>query len=229
VITGLELERLLSASGPTGGHVKRPSDHVAPRRIAFIQCVGSRDLRNHAYCSAVCCMHATKEAILAREHDPDVQSTIFYMDLRATGKTFQDYVARARQEYGVRYVRARPARVEDSGSGDLRVTYEDTVDREKREEVFDLLVLCQAMIPSGGSTEMARKLGVELDEHRFIRCPDPLTAPVDTTVPGVLAVGYATGPKDIPDSVVGASAAAARVAELLRPISIAHRRQREGE
>jgi heterodisulfide reductase subunit A-like polyferredoxin len=225
VITGLELERLLSASGPTGGHVKRPSDHVAPQRIAFIQCVGSRDLRNHAYCSAVCCMHATKEAILAREHDPEVESTIFYMDLRATGKTFQDYVARAKKEYGVRYVRARPAHVEEeSGSGDLRVTYEDTVSREKREEIFDLLVLCQAMIPSGGSTELARRIGFELDEHQFIHCPDPLTAPVDTTVPGVLAVGYATGPKDIPDSVVGASAAAARVAELLRPIAF----QREG-
>jgi len=217
VVTGLEFERLLSASGPTGGHVRRPSDGRPPRRIAFIQCVGSRDVRNHKYCSAVCCMHATKEAILAREHDPEAASTIFYMDLRAAGKTFQDYVARARSEYAVTYVRARPARVEEEGgNGDVAVVYEDTMDRRRRREVFDLVVLCQAMIPSGGSADLARLLGVELDEHGFIHIPEPLTDPVGTTRPGLVAIGYAAGPQDIPDSVVGASAAAGRVAELLR-------------
>jgi len=217
VVTGLEFERLLSASGPTGGHVVRPSDGRAPRRIAFIQCVGSRDVRNHAYCSAVCCMHATKEAILAREHDAAVESTIFYMDLRAAGKTFQTYVGRAREEYAVSYIRARPARVEEvEGSRDVKVVYEDTKTQKRREEAFELVVLCQAMIPSAGAKGLARMLGVELDEHGFVRVPDPLTAPVDTSIPGILAVGYAAGPHDIPESVVQASAAAGRAAELLR-------------
>jgi len=216
VVTGLEFERLLSASGPTGGHVERPSDGRAPQRIAFIQCVGSRDLRNRAYCSAVCCMHATKEAILAHEHDPKVASTVFYTDLRAAGKTFQEYVARARQEYDVNYVRARPAQLaQDEQTGDVKVVYEDTVNRERREEPFDLVVLCQALIPSGGVDELARVLGVEVDQHGFIQIPDPLLAPVDTSVPGVLVAGYAGGPQDIPDSVVQASAAAGRAAELL--------------
>jgi len=224
VVTGLEFERLLSASGPTGGHVERPSDGRAPRRIAFIQCVGSRDLRNRAYCSAVCCMHATKEAILAHEHDPEVQSTVFYMDLRAAGKTFQEYVARARTEYEVTYVRARPALLEeDEPSGDVRVVYEDTTTRERRAEPFELVVLCQALIPSASASELAGVLGVEVDEHGFVRIPDPLRAPVDTTVPGVLVAGYAGGPQDIPDSVVQASAAAGRAAELL-----AARRARHG-
>jgi heterodisulfide reductase subunit A-like polyferredoxin len=216
VLTGLEFERLLSASGPTGGHVRRPSDGKPPKRIAFIQCVGSRDLRNHSYCSAVCCMHATKEAILAHEHDPDVRSTIFYMDLRAAGKTFQDYIARAREEYSVSYVRARPARVEVAGSnGDIKVIYEDTMINESVSATFDLVILCQALVPSG-SGEIAEKLGVKLDEHGFIHNPDPLGAPVDTTVPGIFAAGYASGPQDIPDSVVQATAAAGRAAEVLR-------------
>jgi len=216
VVTGLEFERLLSASGPTGGHVERPSDGRAPQRIAFIQCVGSRDLRNRAYCSAVCCMHATKEAILAHEHDAEVASTVFFMDLRAAGKTFQEYVARAREEYAVTYVRARPAQlVEDEQTGDVVVVYEDTTTRERREDPFDMVVLCQALIPSDGVNELAGVLGVEIDEHGFIRIPDPLLAPVDTTVPGVLVAGYAGGPQDIPDSVVQASAAAGRAAELL--------------
>ncbi len=217
VVTGLEFERLLSASGPCGGHVRRPSDGRSPKKIAFIQCVGSRDLRNHEYCSAVCCMHATKEAILANEHERDVRSTIFYMDLRAAGKNFQTYVARAKDQYSVSYVRARPGFVEEvEGTGDVRVVYEDTELRKKTDEVFDLVVLCQAMIPSEGSTQLAETLGIELDEHGFISTPSPLAAPVDTTRPGLLAIGYAASPQDIPDSVVQASAAAGRVAELLR-------------
>jgi NADPH-dependent glutamate synthase beta subunit-like oxidoreductase len=216
VVSGLEFERLLSASGPTSGHVQRPSDSKAPKKIAFIQCVGSRDIRNHAYCSAVCCMHATKEAVLANEHDRQVSSTIFYTDLRAAGKTFQEYVARARKEYSVSYVRSRPGLLEeDETTGDVRVQYEDTTTRRQRNEAFDLVVLCQALIPAA-KIEEARALGVELNEHGFIHIPDVLSAPVDTTRPGVLAVGFATGPQDIPESVVQATAAAGRVAELVR-------------
>jgi heterodisulfide reductase subunit A len=164
-------------------------------------------------------MHATKEAILAHEHDADVQSTIFAMDLRAAGKTFQEYVTRAEREYGVEYVRARPARLEEQPeTRNVTVIHEDTTTRTPTRRTFDLVVLCQALVPSGGVEELAARLGVELDEHGFIRTPDPLWAPVDTTRPGVLAVGYAAGPQDIPDSVVSASAAAGRVAELLHAV-----------
>jgi heterodisulfide reductase subunit A-like polyferredoxin len=218
VVTGLEFERLLSASGPTGGQVLRPSDGAPARRIAFVQCAGSRDVRHRAYCSAVCCMHATKEAILAREHDPGVESTIFFMDLRATGKGFQEYVQRARDEYGVRFVRARPARVvEDEESGQVQVIYEDTRARTRHAEPFDLVVLGQALVPAEKSLALARVLGLELDEHGFFPGGDPLAAPLDTPRPGVLVAGCAGGPRDIPESVVQASAAAARIAELLGP------------
>ncbi len=216
VVSGLEFERFLSASGPTGGHVLRPSDRRAPKKIAFIQCVGSRDIRYHEYCSAVCCMHATKEAILANEHDREARSTIFYTELRAPGKTFQEYVARAQNEYFVSYIRSRPALVEEvEETGDVRVIYEDTGTQESKSDTFDMVVLCQALVPAS-SIDLARTLGVELNPQGFIQVPDALAAPVETTRPGVLAVGFASGPQDIPDSVVQASAAAGRAAELLR-------------
>jgi heterodisulfide reductase subunit A-like polyferredoxin len=216
VVSGLEFERLLSASGPTGGHVLRPSNHRAPKKIAFIQCVGSRDIRYHAYCSAVCCMHATKEALLANEHDREARSTVFYTELRAAGKTFQEFVARARNEYFVSYIRSRPAFLEeDKETGDVRVIYEDTAARENKSDIFDLVVLCQALVPAD-AIDLAKSLGVELNTQGFIYIPDALAAPVDTTRAGVLSVGFASGPQDIPDSVVQASAAAGRVAELLK-------------
>jgi heterodisulfide reductase subunit A-like polyferredoxin len=216
VVSGLEFERLLSASGPTGGHVMRPSDRQAPKKIAFIQCVGSRDIRYHVYCSAVCCMHATKEAILANEHDKEVGTTIFYTELRAAGKTFQEFVARARNEYKVSYIRSRPAFLEeDEETKDVHVIYENTGTRENKSDIFDLVVLCQALVPAA-AIDLVKSLGVELNTQGFIQIPDALSSPIDTTRPGVLSVGFASGPQDIPDSVVQASAAAGRVAELLK-------------
>jgi heterodisulfide reductase subunit A-like polyferredoxin len=216
VVPGMEFERFLSASGPTGGHVLRPSDGRAPKKIAFIQCVGSRDVRYHAYCSAVCCMFATKEAILANEHDKGVSTTIFYTELRAAGKTFQEYVARAQNEYNVSYIRSRPALLEeDEETRDVRVIYEDTDTRERKSAVFDMVVLCQALVPAA-AIDLAKSLGVELNTQGFILIPDALSSPIDTTRPGVLSIGFASGPQDIPDSVVQASAAAGRVAELLK-------------
>jgi heterodisulfide reductase subunit A len=216
VVPGMEFERFLSASGPTGGHVLRPSDSRAPKKIAFIQCVGSRDVRYHAYCSAVCCMHATKEAILANEHDKEVSTTIFYTELRAAGKTFQEFVARAQNEYNVSYIRSRPAFLEeDEETKDVRVIYEDTAARESKSAAFDMVVLCQALVPAA-AIDLAKSLGVELNTQGFIQIPDALSSPTDTTRHGVLSVGFASGPQDIPDSVVQASAAAGRVAELLK-------------
>jgi heterodisulfide reductase subunit A len=216
VVPGMEFERFLSASGPTGGHVLRPSDGGAPKKIAFIQCVGSRDVRYHAYCSAVCCMHATKEAILAHEHDKEVSTTIFYTELRAAGKTFQEFVARAQNEYNVSYIRSRPAFLEeDEETKNVRVIYEDTGTRERKSAAFDMVVLCQALVPAA-AIDLAKSLGVQLNAQGFIQIPDALSSPIDTTRPGVLSVGFASGPQDIPDSVVQASAAAGRVAELLK-------------
>jgi heterodisulfide reductase subunit A len=216
VITGLQFERLVSASGPTGGELRRPSDGNHPRRIAFIQCVGSRDVNYNAFCSSVCCMFATKEAMLAYEHDREVSSTIFYTDLRAGGKRFQEYIARARAEYQVTYIRGRPGSIDEDGqTGNPVVRYEETTARALREMEVDLVVLCQALVPRRGHQELARLLGIELDAFGFVRAPNPLGSPVDTNVPGILACGYCRSPQDIPESVAQASGAAARVAELL--------------
>ena len=216
VITGLQYERLVSASGPTGGELLRPTDGKHPRRIAFIQCVGSRDVNYNAFCSSVCCMFATKEAMLAHEHDREVSSTIFYTDLRAGGKRFQEFIARAQAEYQVSYVRGRPGCIaEDPETGNPIVRYEETTARALREMDVDLAVLCQALVPRRGHQELAALLGIELDEHGFVRAPNLLGNPADTTVPGILACGYCIRPQDIPESVAQASGAAARVAELL--------------
>jgi heterodisulfide reductase subunit A len=216
VITGLQYERLVSASGPTGGELLRPSDEKHPHTVAFIQCVGSRDLNHNPYCSSVCCMFATKEAILANEHDPELRSCIFYTDLRAGGKRFQEYIARAKEEYQVTYIRGRPGSIgEDAETGNPIVRYEDTTVRRLLEMEVDLVVLCQALVPRYGQQEIAGLLGVVLDEYGFVHTPDRLLRPVDTSVPGIFACGYCQSPQDIPESVAQASGVAARVAELL--------------
>ncbi len=216
VITALEYERLTAASGPTFGELRRPSDGKTPYNIAFIQCVGSRDFRYKAYCSSVCCMHATKEAMLAYEHHPRTKSTIFYMDLRAVGKRFQEYIIRAKEEYNVTYIRSRPGKIEvNSENQNPIVWFEDTISGETKNIEVDLVVLCQAMIPSRGSKELAEILGIELNEYGFVKVPDKLSHPVDTTRPGIFACGYVHSPRDIPDSVVQGSGAAARVVEVI--------------
>ncbi len=216
VVTSLEFERMLNASGPTGGHITRPSDHREPRAIAFIQCVCSRDRKYKEYCSSVCCMYATKEAILAREHCPGLKSTIFYMDLRAVGKGFQNFVQRAKRDYGAEYIRARPASIyEDAATGDPLVYYEDTVGGEPKAVRFDMVVLCPALVPKAGSEELCSLLGVALDADKFVAVHDPAGRPVDTSVKGVFACGFCQTPMDIPDSVVQASGAAARIAQML--------------
>jgi len=213
VITAMEFERLTAASGPTMGELKRPSDGRIPENIAFIQCVGSRDLRNKAYCSSVCCMHATKEAMLAFEHHPGTKSTIFYMDMRAVGKRFQEYIARAKKEYNVTYIRGRPGRIEVNHENDNPIIwYEETVSGEIKSFEAELVVLAQAMVPQM-TKNLAKILGIELDEDSFVKIPDKLLQPLDTTRPGIFACGYVHSPRDIPDSVTQASGAAGRAAE----------------
>ena len=220
VITSMEFERLLSASGPTGGHIARPSDHEEPKRIAFLQCIGSRD-REHDYCSAVCCMYATKEAILATEHAPGVECQIFMMDMRAFSKGFDAYYQRAQGQYGVRYVRSRvPAIAEDPATHNLRLVYETEACPEPgrrngqlRRDEFDLVVLSVGMEPA--SEELAQAVGIELDGRGF--CHTEPFKPVETSRPGVYVCGTFAAPKDIPDSVTEASGAAAAALSLIGP------------
>ena len=217
VVTSIEFERVLSASGPWGGVVQRPSDGKHPRKVAFIQCVGSRDIScERGYCSSVCCMYATKEAIIAREHDPNVEPTIFYMDIRSFGKDFERYIERAEQEYGVRYVRSMVGMVtEVPGTGNLRVRHA-TPDGKNVEEEFDMVVLSVGLKPPEGTRELAERLGVALNEYGFAE-PPPFQ-PGQTTRPGIFVAGAFSEPKDIPETVIEASCAAAQASALLADV-----------
>ncbi len=219
VVTALELERLLCASGPTGGHLIRPSDGKIPRNIAFIQCVGSRDRRfGTSYCSSICCKYSVKDAVLIKEHEPNTNVSIFYIDFRAFGRGFQEFVNRAKSEYVVRFIRSSPGEImEEAETKKLIVWYEDTVAGKIEHLKFDLVVLCPALVPRSDAGELAKTLGVEIDDHGFLKASNILTNPVDTTVPGIYACGYCLGPKtgDIPDSIMQGSATASRVAEVL--------------
>ncbi len=213
VITALEYERLLSASGPTEGNLLRPSDGRPAKRIGFIQCVGSRDVRHQLFCSAVCCMHSSKQAVLAAEHDPEAESYIFYTDFRASGKGFREYVARAERDYSVHYVRSRVARIAQGENDNPIIHYEDVETSRPARMTVDLAVLATSLIPRPETAELARVLGIEVDSYGFVKT-NPL-APVDTTRPGIFAAGCCRGPFDIPDSVVQGSAAAARAARFV--------------
>ncbi|MCB2216524.1 4Fe-4S binding protein [Desulfofustis glycolicus] len=206
VVTSIEFERLLSASGPTSGSVVRPGDGKHPRTIAWIQCVGSRDHScNRDYCSSVCCMYAAKEAFIAREHDSSIEPTIFYIDQRSFGKNFDRYINRV-QENQVRLVRAMVSRVfEDPLTGDLELRYADDSGAVVAE-VFDLVVLSVGLQVSEKNKELAGRLGIELDGFGFART-DGFT-PLAASRPGVFVSGACNGPKDIPETVSEASGAA---------------------
>ncbi len=288
VVTAMEFERLLSASGPTAGHLDRPSDraveaeiealekkakkssrmigkfedkydetsadfyakfqkgeyqddedrkkwadkyaaHMAvaeplealkkkaegfsvAKRLAFIQCVGSRDFRFYPFCSGYCCMHSIKEAIIAHEHEPETRSSIFGMDIRAVGKGFEEYKIRGGNHSNITYLRGRVAEITEGPDNKPIVTYEDTNEREVRSEEFDLVILATACAPTKGITELAGILGIELDKYNFVKT-SPL-APVDTTGPGIFVCGCSGAPMDVPESVAQASSAAARAAEI---------------
>jgi heterodisulfide reductase subunit A-like polyferredoxin len=288
VVTAIEFERLLSASGPTGGHMDRPSDraveaeiaglekkaeksqkalskleekfnepsaqfykkyqageykddedrkkwadkyadHLAvtepleklkkkaeaftvARRLAFIQCVGSRDFRFYPFCSGYCCMHSIKEAIIAHEHEPETTSTIFGMDIRAVGKGFEEYKIRGGNNSNVTYVRGRVAEITEGPDNNPVVIYEDTRERKVKRQEFDMVVLATACAPIKGIAELAKTLGVELDKYNFIKTSS--LSPVDTTTPGIFVCGCAESPMDVPESVAQASSAAERAAEI---------------
>ncbi len=227
VVTSLQFERLLSASGPTSGHVQRPSDGKPAHKIAFLQCVGSRD-QSHDYCSAVCCMYAAKEAMIAKEHDPDADVHIFMMDARAFSKGYAEYYRRAQERYGVKYTRCRVSAIkEDSIDKHLIVRYlrEDAAGSRLVEEDFDLAVLSVGMEISHQVRDLGAKLGIELDDYGF--CKTIPFRPLETSRPGIFAAGPFIEPKDIPESVVDASGAAANAEALLAQVRGALARHRE--
>jgi len=289
VMTAMEFERLLSASGPTGGHVDRPSDlavkadieplekkinkssrtlekfekkydltsqefytsytsgefkddddrkkwadkyqdHLSivqtlealkektktfgpAKRLAFIQCVGSRDFRFYPFCSGYCCMHSIKEAIIANEHEPETTSTIFGMDIRAVGKGFEEYKVRGGNTSGITYVRGRVAEITEGPEHNPVVIYEDTRERKVIAKDFDLVILATACAPPKGMVELSKILGIALDDYGFVKTS--ALSPVDTTVPGIFVCGCAESPMDVPESVAQASSAAERAAEIV--------------
>jgi heterodisulfide reductase subunit A-like polyferredoxin len=213
VVTSLEFERILSASGPFGGHLVRPSDHTEPKKIAWLQCVGSRDVKHHSYCSSVCCMYAIKEAVIAKEHASyPLDTAIFFMDMRTFGKDFELYYNRARDEHGVRFIRSRIHSIESLSGDNLAIRYADESGEEKTE-VFDLIVLSVGMEVSPAAKELTRTLGVEANGHDFV-ATSPF-APVAASRPGIYVCGAMQGPKDIPESVMQASAGAGAVSASL--------------
>lgn len=212
VMTSLEFERMLAASGPTGGEIKCPYDGAHPKKIAWIQCVGSRDASiGRDYCSGVCCMQAMKQAMISKDHDPALETTIFFIDIRAMGKGFERYYGRAKTQYGVRFVKSNISRIVEAPSGGkIEVSYVDESDKVVTE-IFDLVVLSVGIVPDHLTKELAERLGVGTDGYGFI-LSDPFDS-VQTERPGIVVCGVAQGPKDIPDSVVQACSAAASLQE----------------
>ena len=214
VVTSLEFERMISASGPNGGELRRPSDGKTPHRIAWIQCVGSRDeSANCSYCSAVCCMYATKQLILSKEHHPEMETAILHNDIRAYGKGFERFYERAKAMPGVRYIWSKASLVEERpGSGNVVLRYRINGTAVKDEE-FDLVVLSVGLTPAPGNRELAGKLAVDLNEHGF--CQSPAFSPMETSRSGVFSCGVFHAPMDIPDAVTQASGAASLASQLL--------------
>jgi heterodisulfide reductase subunit A len=220
VISSIQLERILNASGPFQGSLLRPLDHQAPKKVAWIQCAGSRDMTGNSgneYCSSVCCMYAIKEAVIAKEHSHDIDPTIFYMDIRAHGKEFDAYYERAKNEHGIRFIRSMVSRIaERPKTKNLMITYVDSEGRIKEEE-FNLVVLSVGLIPPKSGKELAQRLGIQLDPYGF--CKTEEFSPLYTNQPGIYVCGTFQGPKDIPETVVQASGAVASASALLGDVS----------
>jgi heterodisulfide reductase subunit A len=217
VITSMEFERMLSASGPTAGHVKRLSkDGRDPKKIAWFQCVGSRDMNkcDNSHCSSVCCMYAIKEAVIAKEHaGKDLDCAVFYMDMRTHGKEFERFYDDARERHGVRFIRSKVHSVNPAGNtDDLEIRYV-AENGEIQTEVFDLIVLSVGMEISPPLVDLAKRLNIDLTPSKF--CSTSSFAPVATSRDGIFVCGAFQGPKDIPQSVIDSSAAAVVAGEIL--------------
>jgi heterodisulfide reductase subunit A len=222
VITSMQYERLASRSGPTEGIVRRISDGKIPKRIAWLQCIGSRDQKNQ-YCSSICCMYATKEAVLAKERIPDVECRIFTMDERAFNKEYNQYYLEARDQHQIKYTRCRISSIqEDPSTGEVILRYPVGREHEEaapgqgavREERFDMVVLAVGIRPPSGAVEIARKLGIDLNEYGF--CETDKFAPLSTSRPGVFVCGAFASPKEIAETILDASGAAAEAMRIMQ-------------
>jgi len=214
VITGIQYERLLNASGPTSGHILRPSDKTEPKTVVFVSCAGSRDKSiGIPYCSNFCCMYIAKQAILTKDHIPDSRSYVFYIDIRSSGKGYDEFTRRAQEDYGVNYIRGRVSRIYPKGKK-MVVRGADTLLGTQVEIEADLVVLATAVTAAPGAAELAEKLHISYDTFGFYVESHPKLRPVETNTSGVFLAGAAQGPKDIPASVCQGSAAASKVLAL---------------
>ena len=211
VIDGLAFERLNSASGPTTGEIKRPSDGKIPKEVVFVQCTGSRDPERYMpYCSRVCCMYTGKHARLYKHKVHDGQAYIFYMDIRSAGKGYEEFIQQGMEEEGILYLRGRVSRIYRDGEK-VMVWGVDTLTGRKVEIAADMVVLATAIIPQNDAKELAKKLGIFTDTHGFLTESERKLRPVETEVKGVYLAGCAQGPRDIADAVAHANAAASKV------------------
>jgi len=222
VLDGLQFERLCSASGPTQGKILRPSDHKEPKEVVFIQCSGSRDPELHcAYCSKICCMYTVKHAMLYKHHVHDGQAYIFYIDIRSGGKGYEEFVQRAVEEDGVIYLRGKVSKIFEEG-GKIKVWGVDTLIGKPVEIEADMVVLAQAMRPSTGADELAKKLKIGRDKDGFLAEAHPKLRPVESVTSGMFLAGAAQAPKDIPEAVAQASGAASKAITILSQDRLYH-------
>ncbi len=214
VIDGLQFERLLSASGPTQGEIRRPSDGKIPKRVAFISCVGSRDPEHHmAYCSKICCMYMAKHALLYKEHVPDGEAIIFNIDVRTSSKDYEEFYTRAKQEANVLYIRGKPSRIIKDGDG-LMIWAVNTLTGKQVRVHCDMVVVSMAIVPTKETLKLTKDLRIPTNQYGFLSEVHPKLRPVESLVRGFYLAGCAHGPKDIPESIAQASAAAAKTLEM---------------
>lgn len=216
VVTSLEFERIMNAAGPTKGQLLRPSDGKHPHKIVFVQCVGSRgqSCRDHSYCSKICCMYTAKHAMLVRDKYPDVDVTVFYIDVRTPGKNFDEFYRRAVEEYGVHYIKGMVGKVEDV-DGTLKVQASDLLSNEQLHLDADMVVLATAVEADKSARQIATMLTASMDTNDFFTEAHPKLRPVESPTAGIFLSGVCQGPKDIPETVSQASACAAKVIGLL--------------
>ena len=200
VITSLELERIMNAAGPTKGHLERMSDHKAPKKMVFVQCVGSRcsDERGKSYCSKICCMYTAKHAMLIRDKYPDVDVTVFYIDVRTPGKNFDEFYRRAVEQYGVHYIKGMVGKVEQ-GQGCLKVQASDLLNNEQIHMDADMVVLASAIEPDESARNLATMLTASMDTNDFFTEAHAKLRPVESPTAGIFLSGVCQGPKDIPE------------------------------
>ncbi len=229
VVSALEYERILCASGPFEGHVLRPSDQKEPQKIAFVQCAGSRDLHeNVPYCSSVCCMYTAKEAIITKEHSDNSDCYVFRHDIRAYGKNFYEFTQRAQDEYGVKYFQTKISTIkEDKENNDLIIRYEDLKTGKFSDFRANLVVLATPLVPTKGTNEMAEILDVELDKYNFYKEQSYFNKSLSSKE-GIFLCGFCQGPMDIPETVADASGVASQVAMVLNSVKFTEIREKEG-